>query len=894
MAQRIPPRHDTAPAARGVAAHSPAATAQAQAAPAGSGTDGATAPGNPADAPGTTTGTPVDTSADARTAEDYAALGVDGALRELGTTADGLSAQEAARRLAACGPNALPEKRTSPVAAFLKRYWGPMPWLLELAAVLALVAGHATESLVIAVLLTVNAVIGQVQATDSARAVALLKAQLTARATVRRDGRWQRADTADLVPGDIVACRMGDLVPADCVVVDGAASLDTAALTGESTPRQAGPGSTALSGSTVTRGELRAVVARTGAGTYFGRTAALVQEARPASRQQRLLFDIVRYMMYAGVAGAAAVSAYALALGQDAVTVLSLVVTFLMGAVPVALPAVLTIVQAKGALDLSRRGVLVTRLDSVEDASAVDVFCFDKTGTITQNRLTVRAAQVQSRAGEKDLARLAALACADTAPDAIDQAVRAWAEALGAAGGAAQGERRAEGAAPGGDVGSALPAWAAYDPATWERTGFTPFSPETRRAEGTATHDGMTLHAVKGAPQAVLALTDADDAARAETLSTVRAWSESGWRALAVAASADSGPLRLAGLIALADPPRADSAALIAQLGDLGIRSVMLTGDDAAVARQVAREVGIGGRIRRAQELRGLPEEAQLRLVEDSDGFAEVYPEDKHAIVSLLQRAGHAVGMTGDGVNDAPALRQAELGCAVSGATDVARAAASAVLTKPGLGEILETVRVSRQTYQRMLTWVINKVVKVVEVVALFTLGYAWSQRMLVSLLGMSLLVFANDFATMSIATDNVTSTASPNGWELRRIVGASSALGLLFALEDLAFALVGHYVLGLGAEELSTLVMLVLVFNSQARILTVRERRHLWSSRPSAGMAVVAAATCAGFCALSVAGVGVAPIGAPVALGALGACAAGAVLLDLVKYALFRLFRVA
>lgn len=836
-----------------------------------------------------------------RPAEDYAALGVDGALEALGTTELGLSSPEAARRLAAYGPNALPEKRPTPIRSFLKRYWGPMPWLLELAAVLALAAGHATESLVIFVLLTVNAVIGQAQAHDSARAVSLLKAQLTAQATVRRDGIWQRVETADLVPGDIVACRMGDLVPADSVVVGGAASLDTSALTGESAARQARPGAVALSGSTVMRGEMRCAVARTGTGTYFGRTAALVRDARPASRQQQLLFDIVRYMMYVGVAGAAAVSAYALALGQDAVTVLSLVVTFLMGAVPVALPAVLTIVQAKGALDLSRRGVLVTRLNSVEDASAVDVFCFDKTGTITRNQLAVRAVRTQGGAPAEALARLAGLACADTAPDAIDQAVRAYAKqaATGARGGGVEKSGsdtvRREGGAPAEKSGAeALPAWAAYDPATWERTGFEPFSPESRRALGMATHDGTAIYAVKGAPQAVLNLVDDGDDVRSEALDTVRTWSESGWRALAVAASVDGSPLRLAGLMALADPPRADSAALIAQLRELGIRSMMLTGDDVAVARQVAREVGIGGRVRRACELRGLPEAEQLRLVEESDGFAEVYPEDKHAMVSLLQQAGHAVGMTGDGVNDAPALKQAELGCAVSGATEVARAAASAVLAKPGLGEILDTVRVSRQTYQRMLTWVVNKVVKVVEVVALFTLGYFWTQSMLVSLLGMSLLVFANDFATMSIATDNVTSTASPNGWNLRRIVGASSVLGLLFALEDLAFAAIGRETLGLGADELSTLVMLVLVFNSQARILTVRERRHLWSSRPSTGMIAVAAATCAGFCALSVAGIGVAPLSAPVALGALAACAAGALVLDMAKYALFRVFQVA
>lgn len=813
--------------------------------------------------------------------------------------AAGLTSKEAARRLAEVGPNEVAERRRNPVLAFLGRYWGPMPWLLELAAVLALVLGHVTEALVIVVLLTVNAVVGQVQSSSARRAVELLRRDLTVPVTCLRDGAWRPVPARELVPGDVASLELGQIAPADARVLSGDAEADLSAVTGESLPRAVGPDDELPAGAVITRGSLRAVVTATGERAATGRTAALVRDARPRSRQQELLFSIVRYMMYVGVAASVIVGAWALAHGRGPLDVASLVVTFLMGAVPVALPAVLAIVQAASALALSHRGVLVTRLDSVEDAAAIDVFCLDKTGTITENQLEVTTVIPLGGHGEKDVLAAAALACEPTGAVPIDAAILRRAGAAADGGAAARGSATDGGAgAPGAGAEAATGAATGApdaDAGAWagaRQASYRPFDPSLKRTEAVAVlADGRRVLLAKGAPRTLAELYDADAAAVAERAAELSA---RGLRCVAVASGPDERHLELLGLLGLSDPPRADAAELISRVRALGIRPVMLTGDDVAIAREVAAEVGIGAQVLRASELRSLPESDQLALVEGADGFAEVLPEDKHLIVRLLQQAGHSVGMTGDGVNDAPALAQAELGCAAPGATDVARAAASAVLTAAGLSGIVDALTESRRSYQRMLTWVINKVTKVVEVVTLFSAGYVLTGDMLVSLLGMSLLVFANDFATMSIATDNVRATDSPNGWRLRSIVAAAGVLGALFAAEDLLVAALGSGPLGLAPEAVQTLVMYALVVNSQVRILTVRERGHAWASRPSAGMLAVAAVVTAGFTALVLAGWAVPAVPAGAVCVTLAVCAVGGIVLDVAKVALFRRFHVA
>lgn len=764
----------------------------------------------------------------------------------------GLTSGEAARLLDEVGPNEVVERRRSPVLAFLGRYWGPMPWLLELAAVLALAVGHVTETLVILILLTVNAVVGQIQSSSARRAVALLRKDLSVSVPTLRDGAWVDVSARELVPGDVISLALGTIAPADVHVTSGDADVDLSSLTGESLPQTIGAGDELPSGAVICRGAVRAHVTATGERSALGRAATLVHDAAPRSRQQELLFSIVRYMMYAGVAASALIGGYALATGRGLIPVASLVVTFLMGAVPVALPAVLAIVQAASARTLSHEGVLVTRLDSIEDAAGIDVFCFDKTGTITQNRLEVTEVVPFGKLVEKNVLSLAALSCESTGGEAIDTAILRAAEAAGVCEGFGR------------------------------QLSYVPFDPTRKLTEAVAElADGTRVLLAKGAPRTLLS-------EGSPALRPVGELSARGLRCVAIAADGE-----VVGLLGLSDPPRDDAAELISRVRSLGVRPLVLTGDDVAIAREVASAVGVGSRILRAADLRDLPETKQLELVESSDGFAEVLPADKHLIVRLLQEAGHTVGMTGDGVNDAPALAQAELGCAAPGATDVARAAASAVLMHEGLSGIVDALAESRRSYQRMLTWVVNKVTKVIEVIVLFSAGYLLAGEMPVSLLGMSLLVFANDFATMSIATDNVRATTSPNAWDLRSITATSSTLGALFALEDLLIAALGSFALGLDTAAAQTLVMYALVVNSQVRVLTVRERGHFWESAPSTGMLVVAVVVTALFTALVLLGWIVPELPPAAVTATLSICVVGGLALDAAKTALFRRFEV-
>ncbi len=776
----------------------------------------------------------------------------------------GLTSAEAARRLLQYGPNEVAEPKHHPFLAFLKRYWGPMPWLLEIAAVLALLVGHITEALIIVVLLTINAVIGSVQSNSAARSVRMLKQNLQVQLPVLRDGVWQDIAARELVPGDVITLSLGCIVPADASVLKGTGDVDLSSLTGESLPKTVGSGDLVPSGSVVVRGKLQARVDATGENTTYGKTISLVRDAQPRSHQQDLLFEIVRIMMYVGVAASGVVGIYALITGKSLLSIASLVVTFLMGAVPVALPAVLSIVQAAGATTLSHEGVLVTRLDSVEDAASIDVFCLDKTGTLTKNQLEVQTLIPLTAASTPDeIKQLAAISCDQTGSEPIDAACLKLA------------------------VSQDLNA---------HQIAFSPFDPVTKCTEARVRFsDGQELTLVKGAPRVILArCTQLSPDEQAHILNLVGKLSHKGLRAILLASKTGTTmPLQPVGLLGLADPPREDASRLIGQLQALQIRCVMLTGDDRAIAQEIAAQVGIGSTIIRASDLRKLSHTEQLSTVETADGFAEVLPEDKHRIVSLLQENGHSVGMTGDGVNDAPALRQAELGCAVEGASDIARSSASAVLTTPGLIGLVRAVTESRRAYQRMLTWVINKVTKVIETVVLFTLAYFLTGSMPITLLGMSLLVFANDFATMSIATDNVKATNSPNAWQLRSLVAAASGLGALFALEDLLIWVLSTTVFGLDQNAACTLVVFALVVNSQIRILCVRERNHFWASRPGIGMLVVALLTTALFLGMVLFGwiVPAVSCGAVLTTGVI--CLVGGIGIDFAKVALFHAFRV-
>jgi H+-transporting ATPase len=741
-----------------------------------------------------------------KNSSEYLNLPLAETFKILDSSIAGLSDSEAERRSRQFGLNEVSQKPGNSVLAFLSRYWGPMPWLLEVAIILSYFLKHYLEAGIILGLLTINVIIGYIQSRGSQKALAALKKRLAVKASILRNGNWVIKETKVIVPGDIIAVGLGDIVPADAQLVSGQVSIDQSILTGESLPVDARQSAILYSGSIVKRGEAQCVVVNTGANTFFGKTAELVKIAKPRSHQEQIMLSVVRYMLLLGIIALIAVGSLAALIGSGILTVLTFAVIFLMGAVPVALPAVLTIVQSVGATELAKKGILVTRLDSIEDSASIDILCLDKTGTITQNKLSVGEIIPFSGFTPEDVLITAALASQKEGKDAIDAAIFENLKSL------------------------------KIDVSAFEPVSFTPFEPATKRSEAIVTAGGQRLKVIKGAPQIVISLCPGLDAATKNSAQrSVEGLSLKGYRTLAVARSAADHieAIQLVGLLSLADPPRSDSREMISGARELGVKTLMLTGDNLAIAREIGRQVAIGDNILRMDDFRRLTTAEQGETINKIDGLAEIYPEDKYQIVKILQSQGHLVGMTGDGVNDAPALKQAEMGIAVSSATDVAKSSASMVLTEAGIAVIIDAITTSRQIYQRMLTWVINKVTKVIQVIGLLTIGFFWFHDLVVSLLGMVLLIFANDFVTMSLATDNVRHTANPNQWNVKKITLASLLIGALLIIEGVLGLFIGQHYFHLDWDQLRTFTVLMLIFSSQFRVYIVRERKYFWSSIP-------------------------------------------------------------
>jgi H+-transporting ATPase len=794
---------------------------------------------------------------------EYKAMPTGDSFRLLETSEGGLATFEVQRRIQIFGFNEVVEKKKDSLVEFLLRYWGPMPWLLELAIVLSIILKHYLEAGIIFALLTINTVVGQMQSSGSQKALEALKKRLAVKARVLRDGKWMIAEAREIVPGDIISLGLGDVVPADGKVLSGELSIDQSVLTGESMLVDAQKSSIIYSGSIVKRGEAQCVVVNTGTNTYFGKTAELVKIAKPKSHQEQIMLAIVRYMMFLSVGALVLVTAYGVVAGTDILTIITFAVIFLMGAVPVALPAVMTIVQSVGAMELTRKGVLVTRLDSIEDAASIDVLCLDKTGTITQNKLSVGDVVPFGSFTQEDVVVIASLASQQQGEDAIDKTVLDYAKA------------------------------ANVDLSSYKQASFTPFEPSTKKSEAIVTVNDKRFRAVKGAPQTILALcAGLDEASREKVNQTVEDLSVTGYRTLGVARSVDkTNDLRFAGLLSLEDPPRPDSKDMIRRAKGLGVKTLMLTGDNISIARQIAMQVSIGDRIIHMEEFKKMDESQRAKVIEETDGFAEIYPEDKYHIVELLQSRGHTVGMTGDGVNDAPALKQAEMGIAVSSATDVAKASASTVLTESGVGVIIDAIITSRYIYQRMLTWVINKVTKVTQVIGLLTVGFFLFHDAIISLLGMALLIFANDFVTMSLATDNVKFTTNPDRWNIRNITLASLIVGGMVVGGGIIALFIGSHYFHLDLERLRTFVILMLILTSQFNVYIVRERKHFWSSRPGRNLIFATTGAIIFFSLLGIFGVIISPLTPYQVLFLLGFSALFTFAIDYPKYRAFLKF---
>jgi len=731
----------------------------------------------------------------------------------------GLTRAEVESRRAESGYNEVAEKKEHPLLGFLRKFWGLSAWMLELIMVLSAVLGKYSDVILVGALLVINAVLSFLQERRAAGVVEALRKRLQVGARVRRDSTWQVIPARELVPGDVVRVRPGDIVPADVKLLTGTLSVDQSALTGESKDVDKPPASVLSSGSVVRRGEGNGVVVLTGAKTSFGRTTELVQQARPKLHIEAVVTKVVRWLFVIVGALLAVVVVLSLIRSVPLAEMVPLVLVLLMSAVPVALPVMFTISMAVGSKELAKRGVLVTRLSAAEDAATMDVLCVDKTGTITMNQLAVTEVIPQEHSTETDVLIAGALASQEANQDPIDLAFLAAAK-----------ERKIFDNAP-----------------MFAPVSFAPFDAKNRRTEAVVEQNGTKMRVMKGAVRTI-AETCGLQAPAIEALEVrVNASAAKGYRTLAVARGPETGTPSLIGLVSLFDPPRPDAMQLIAALRGLGVSVKMLTGDALPVATELARGVGLPN-IRPMAELKAAiaaPGSTSVDLLAGVDGYAEVFPEDKYIVVQHLQASGHVTGMTGDGVNDAPALRQAEVGIAVSTATDVAKGAASVVLTAPGLTNIIALVEQGRTIYQRILTWIVNKISRTILKASFVSIAFVLTGKFVVSVFAMLLLTFMTDFAKISLSTDHVRWSKRPETWQIGGFVTVSVVLGIAMVAEALAFLWICWSRFGLATSDsaLYTFSFLLLLYFAVFSVVSARERRAFWSTMPGKALIVALAA---------------------------------------------------
>jgi H+-transporting ATPase len=767
---------------------------------------------------------------------------------------NGLTSDEARSRLEKSGPNSMPDTALHPLRRALTKFWTPIPWMLEAAILLELVLGKFVEAGIIAVLLVFNAALGFFQEGRAQATLAALKSRLALTASVRRDGVWKNLPAADLVPGDMVKLSLGGVVAADVKLTEGNVLLDQSMLTGESIGTEAGPGFQTFAGALVRRGEAVAEVTATGTRTKFGRTAELVRTAHVVSSQQKAVLRVVRNLAVFNGILIVLMVVYAHAHAMPVAEIIPLILTAVLASIPVALPATFTLASALGARALARQGVLPTRLSAVDEAASIDVLCADKTGTLTRNQLSVTSVHPLSGFDESHILTMAALASSDGGQDPVDAAIRA----------------------------AAAKKVSANPP---KLSHFTPFDPATKMSEATAKDSSLgTLRIVKGAFTVVVTIAAPSLTAAAAATEL----EEKGFRVLAVAAGPPAA-MQLMGLIALSDPAREDSAELVTQLKTLGVRMVMVTGDAPATAAIVAHAVGLNGSVCPPGPI---PNDVRP---ESYAVFAGVLPEDKFKLVKAFQKDGNIVGMCGDGANDAPALRQAQMGIAVSTATDVAKSAAGVVLINPGLAGIVAAVKEGRITFQRILTYTLNSVTKKIVQVLFLGVGLIMTGHAILTPMLMIIVMMAGDLLGMSLTTDHVRPSLLPNNWRIGTLTIAGIFMGvseLVFCVGVLAF---GHFHLRLGIATLQTLAFFVLVCGNQATMYAVRARGRIWSSpHPSrwlvlsSAIDVIIAATLAGCGWLML----------PLPLWTLGSVLAGAIaftfVMDLAKGLVFRHLKIA
>ena len=726
----------------------------------------------------------------------------------LDSSPEGLSDAEAKKRLSQYGLNEIVEKKANALLKLLSYFWGPIPWMIEIAVVLSAVVGHWPDFFIILLLLLANAAVGFLEERQAGNAIQALKARLAIKARVKREGQWSTLPAKALVPGDIIQLRLGDIVPADARLLEGDdVSVDQSALTGESLPKTCKLGDAVFSGSIIRRGEIGALVYATGGNTYFGKTAELVETAVTVSHFQQAVMRIGNYLIMLAMVMVAVIITMGIYRGEAILTVLQFALVLTVAAIPVAMPTVLSVTMAVGARMLAKKQAIVSKLVAIEELAGVDVLCADKTGTLTQNKLSLGEPFCLNGISAEELILTAALASKSENDDSIDHAV------LG-------GLKDKKVLSP------------------YQVTHFQPFDPVHKRTEASIkAADGSIFKVSKGAPQVMLALTSNTDALKSTINKAVDDFAARGFRALGVARADGDGTWQLLGVLPLFDPPREDAKLIVATAAEMGVKIKMVTGDALAIARETAKTLGMGTNILDGAILGGAKIEETANIaqsIEDADGFAQVFPEHKFHIVDVLQKRGHIVGMTGDGVNDAPALKKADCGFAVAGATDAARAAASIVLVAPGLSVIIDALKESRKIFQRMNSYAIYRIAETLRVLLFMTLAISIFNFYPLTAIMIVMLALLNDAAILSIAYDKVHYKNKPEAWNMRVVLGVATVLGLVGPIAAFGLFFLGDRVFGLGHPQLQTMMYLMLSVAGHLTIFQTRTRGPWWSIRPA------------------------------------------------------------
>lgn len=735
--------------------------------------------------------------------EDVKSQSIEEVLKKLNTSEKGLSSEEAQKRLDEYGPNAIPEHKRSPLKKFMGYFWGPIPGMIEIAAILSALIQRWEDFVIITLLLLLNAVVGFWQENKADNAIELLRKRMALKARVLRDGKWNEVPSSNIVPGDIVWVRLGEIIPADIKLLDkGYLLIDESALTGESLPVEKHQSDIAFSGSVVQQGEMNAVVLSTGVESYLGKTTQLVAGVITKSHFQKALLKIGDYLIVLAAILVTMIFIVSLFRHNSILETLQFSLVLTVAAIPAALPAVLSVSMAVGAVELAKKGAIVSKLVAIEEMAGMDILCSDKTGTITQNKLTL--ADIVTFTTEKDVLMSALMASREEDRDAIDNAILGKIKSMGEF----------------------------EDTSSFKTVDFKPFDPVAKRTEATIKDSkGAIFKVTKGAPQVIVEMVGNNEISE-KVDNAVNAFAEKGYRALAVAKSKTEDKWEMLGILALYDPPYEDSAETIKTALSMNVKIKMITGDHTAIAREIAGRVGLGTNIVPAASL--LAEDNAADIVEKADGFSQVFPEHKYKIVELLQSKDHIVGMTGDGVNDAPALKKADIGIAVAGATDAAKSAADIVFTHPGLSVIIDAIKESRIIFQRMKSYAIYRIAETIRVLLFITLSILAFNFYPVTALMIVLLALFNDAPIMAIAYDNVRYRNQPERWEMREVLSMATFLGIIGVFSSFLIFYIGRDVIQLDPNTLQSFIFLKLAVAGHLTIFLARTRSNFWTIRPS------------------------------------------------------------